>query len=117
MRRIRNIACAQKEHEVSRANSRKNRAAQSIQVLILQLGAALIQRLPALLPSLRSDPIENGRVWLLSIMHFMTIPIALYGIGFWLPQMIKTASRGSDLTVGALAAIPYAAGAIAMALS
>ena len=35
MRRIRNIACAQKEHEVSRANSRKNRAAQSIQVLIV----------------------------------------------------------------------------------
>jgi MFS transporter, ACS family, tartrate transporter len=61
--------------------------------------------------------LTNGRVWLLSIMHFMTIPIALYGIGFWLPQMIKTASRGSDFTVGVLTAIPYAAGAIAMVIA
>ena len=61
--------------------------------------------------------LTNGRVWLLSIMHFMTIPIALYGVGFWLPQMIKTASRGSDFTVGALTAIPYAAGAIAMVIA
>src|SRR5207237_8625798 len=31
---------------------------QSIQVLVLQLGAALIQGLPALLPSLGSEPVE-----------------------------------------------------------
>ena len=61
--------------------------------------------------------LTSGRVWLLALMHFMTIPIALYGVGFWLPQMIKTASRGSDFMVGALAAIPYAAGAIAMVIA
>jgi MFS family permease len=61
--------------------------------------------------------LTSGRVWLLAIIHFMTIPIALYGIGFWLPQMIKTASRGSDFMVGALTAIPYAAGAIAMVIA
>jgi len=41
---------------------------QSIQVLVLQLGAALIQRLPSMLPSLGSDPVENGRVWLVTLL-------------------------------------------------
>jgi MFS transporter, ACS family, tartrate transporter len=63
-----------------------------------------------------AQALTSGRVWLLSLMHFMTIPIALYGIGFWLPQLIKTASRGSDFLVGVLTAIPYAAGAIAMVI-
>ena len=58
----------------------------------------------------------NRRTWLLAIAHF-TIPVMLYGLGFWLPQMIKTASKGSDFTVGALSAIPYALGAIAMVLA
>jgi cyanate permease len=48
---------------------------------------------------------------------YFTIPVTLYGIGFWLPQMLKTASAGaSDFTVGLLSAIPYACGAIAMVI-
>jgi ACS family tartrate transporter-like MFS transporter len=58
----------------------------------------------------------SGRVWLLAIVHFMLIPVTLYGIGFWLPQMIKAASGASNTVVGALSAIPYAAGAIAMVI-
>jgi len=66
----------------------------------------------------------NGRTWLLAIAHF-TIPVMLYGLGFWLPQMIKTALRqgsgrasdGGDFTVGVLSAIPYALGAVAMVLA
>jgi nitrate/nitrite transporter NarK len=83
------------------------------------LAAALDQEMHAASRAVATtgQALTNGRVWLLSLMHFMTIPIALYGIGFWLPQMIKTASRGSDLTVGALTAIPYAAGAIAMVMA
>jgi MFS transporter, ACS family, tartrate transporter len=61
------------------------------------------------------DALGNGRTWLLAIVYF-TIPVTLYGIGFWLPQMLKTASGGSDFTVGLLSAIPYAAGAIAMVI-
>jgi len=56
----------------------------------------------------------SGRVWLLAIVHFLLIPVTLYGIGFWLPQMIKAASGAANAVVGALSAIPYAAGAIAM---
>jgi len=58
----------------------------------------------------------NRRTWLLAVVYF-TIPVTLYGIGFWLPQMLKTASGGSDLTVGLLSAVPYTAGAIAMVIA
>lgn len=58
----------------------------------------------------------SGRTWLLAVVYF-TIPVTLYGIGFWLPQMMKTASGASDFLVGVLSAIPYAAGAIAMVLA
>ena len=57
-----------------------------------------------------------ARTWLLAVVYF-TIPVTLYGIGFWLPQMIKTASGGSDFEVGLLSAIPYAAGAVAMVIA
>jgi ACS family tartrate transporter-like MFS transporter len=60
--------------------------------------------------------LTSGRVWLLSVAHFMVIPVTLYGIGFWLPQMIKSASGAGNFAVGALTAIPYAAGAIAMVI-
>ena len=55
------------------------------------------------------------RTWLLAIVYF-TIPVTLYGIGFFLPQILKTASGTSDFRVGLLSAIPYAAGAIAMVI-
>jgi TrbL/VirB6 plasmid conjugal transfer protein len=41
---------------------------QSIQVLVLQLGGAMIQRLPSLLPSLGSEPVDNSRVWLVTLL-------------------------------------------------
>jgi ACS family tartrate transporter-like MFS transporter len=55
----------------------------------------------------------NGRTWFLAGIYF-TIPVTLYGIGFWLPQIVKSASGGTDFQVGALSAIPYTAGAAAM---
>src|SRR4029077_583902 len=59
--------------------------------------------------------LTNGRIWLLAIVYF-TLPVALYAMSFWLPQILKTASGGSDLQVGLLSAIPYAVGAVAMVL-
>src|SRR5207344_1484842 len=32
--------------------------------------------------------VASGRVWLLAVVYF-TIPVALYAMGFWLPQIIK----------------------------
>ncbi len=55
--------------------------------------------------------LASGRVWLLAVVYF-TIPVALYGMSFWLPQILKTASGGSDFEVGLLSAIPYLVGAV-----
>ncbi len=62
-----------------------------------------------------SGALSNRRTWLLAIVYF-TIPVTLYGIGFFLPQMLKTASGSSDFIVGLLSAVPYSAGAIAMVI-
>ena len=53
--------------------------------------------------------VASGRVWLLAVVYF-TIPVALYAMGFWLPQIIKAAAGGSDAMAGVLTAIPYARG-------
>ena len=57
--------------------------------------------------------IRRRRTWLLAAIYF-TIPVTSYGIGFWLPQMLKNASGAGEFTIGLLSAIPSAAGAIAM---
>lgn len=82
--------------------------------------AALIARLR---DDSRSERIEttrgalaNGRTWLLAVIYF-TIPVTLYGIGFWLPQMLKTASGAGNFAVGLLSAIPNAFGAVAMVIA
>ena len=59
--------------------------------------------------------LRDGRTWLLAAVYF-TIPVMLYGLGFWMPQMLKTASNGSDFRAGLLSAIPYAVAAVAMVL-
>jgi hypothetical protein len=46
---------------------------QSIQVLVLQIGSDLIQQLPALLPSGGSGPIQDGRVWLMTLLFGVAV--------------------------------------------
>jgi ACS family tartrate transporter-like MFS transporter len=60
--------------------------------------------------------LTSGRIWLLAVVYF-TIPVALYGMSFWLPQILKTASRGSDFEVGLLSAVPYAVAALGMVVT
>src|SRR5215467_598220 len=57
--------------------------------------------------------LTSGRMWLLAAVYF-TIPVELYALSFWLPQIVKSASAASDLEVGMLSAIPYAVAAVAM---
>jgi ACS family tartrate transporter-like MFS transporter len=58
-------------------------------------------------------PFRDPRVWRLAIVYF-TIPVALYAIGFWLPQIVKAGSGRSNFVVGALSAIPYCVATIGM---
>ena len=59
------------------------------------------------------DALLQPRVWLLAIVYF-TIPVCSYGVGFWLPQILKSSSGSSDLVVGLLSAVPYGVGATGM---
>ena len=55
------------------------------------------------------------RVWRLAAMYFMIV-IGMYGVGMWLPTIIKELYKSSNLVVGLLSAIPFAAAAIGMTL-
>ena len=52
-------------------------------------------------------------VWRLALNLFLIVTSG-YGFSFFLPQIVKTLSRGSDLAVGLLTAIPFALAAIGM---
>ena len=62
--------------------------------------------------SIRSA-LTSGRVWLLATVYF-TIPVMLYAFGFWLPQIVRSASGAGDFAIGWLSAIPYAVAAVGM---
>jgi ACS family tartrate transporter-like MFS transporter len=57
--------------------------------------------------------ISSPRTWVLGFIYFGTT-IALYGFGFFLPQIIKGLGERSDLQVGVLTMIPYSLAAAAM---
>lgn len=79
------------------------------------LVAALEQEQHTTVDHSLSTVIRRGRTWLLAAIYF-TIPVTSYGIGFWLPQMLKNASGAGEFTIGLLSAIPSAAGAIVMVI-
>ncbi len=56
--------------------------------------------------------LADGRVLTLGVAYFGVV-MALYGLSFWLPQIVKGFGV-SLLTAGLLTAIPYAFGALAM---
>lgn len=49
---------------------------------------------------------RSARVWWLSLVYF-TLVIGLYGISFWLPQIIQGLSSMTDFQVGLVSAVPY----------
>jgi D-galactonate transporter len=57
----------------------------------------------------------SGSVWALALAYFFLIA-GLYGIGFWMPQILRNAGISSVLNVGWLTAIPYGLAAVAMML-
>jgi MFS transporter, ACS family, tartrate transporter len=54
----------------------------------------------------------NPRVWALAVVYFGTVACN-YGVGFWLPQIIKAFGLSNAMT-GWVTAIPYAIGAVFM---
>lgn len=61
------------------------------------------------------DAFRSPAVWLLSVAYF-GLCAGNYGIGFWLPQVIKDSITSNPLTIGWISVIPWAAAAVAMNL-
>jgi len=55
----------------------------------------------------------DGRVWLMGLIYFSFV-MGLYGIGFWLPTLIKATGVKDVLDISLLTAIPYAFAVVAM---
>ncbi len=62
-----------------------------------------------------SQTLFNSRVWLLGLIYFCFV-MGLYGVGFWLPTIIKALGVKSLFDVGLLTAIPYAVATVGMIL-
>ena len=56
----------------------------------------------------------DGRTWYLSLVY-CTLTIGLYGLGFWMPQIIHSLNPGfSNFEIGLVMMIPFIAAGIAM---
>lgn len=58
---------------------------------------------------------REPRVWAMAALYF-TLVVSLYGIGFWLPQIVRAVSSRGDAAVAAISAIPYVCAAVGMVL-
>jgi len=55
----------------------------------------------------------SGRVWLLALVYFC-LALGMYGISFWLPQIVNDLKQGGLMVTGWLSALPYLLAALAM---
>ncbi|ASN60839.1 MFS transporter [Latilactobacillus curvatus] len=63
------------------------------------------------------EAFTNQKVWRMTFINFFYV-MGLYGITFWLPQMIKSVSTElSTIQVGWITAIPYLLGACALVIN
>jgi nitrate/nitrite transporter NarK len=61
------------------------------------------------------DGFANPRVWQLCGIYFFFI-MGLYGVGFWLPTLIKGSGVADPLMIGLLTVIPYGTAAVCMVI-
>jgi len=61
------------------------------------------------------ETLRNGRVLLLSGLYFSFV-MGLYGLAFWLPQLIRTLGVAEAWRIGVWSAVPYAVAAVSMVL-
>jgi MFS family permease len=59
---------------------------------------------------------REGRVWGLSLVYF-GFAMGVYGVSFWLPQIIKETVTADPFAIGLVSAIPWLVGGIVMVLN
>jgi ACS family tartrate transporter-like MFS transporter len=60
--------------------------------------------------------LTSGRVWLLGAVYFCVV-CGLYGISFWLPQILRSLAGWGDLRIGLMSALPYLVAAVTMVVA
>ncbi|MGC1343642.1 MAG: MFS transporter, partial [Candidatus Binataceae bacterium] len=60
-----------------------------------------------------ADGLKDPRVWLLALIYF-GIVFGLYGVSFWLPQIVQGFRASSDFVIGLITAIPFIVAVLAM---
>lgn len=63
-----------------------------------------------------SQLFRSGTVWLLALVYFLCV-MGLYGVSFWLPQLIKNSGVTDVFDIGLLSAVPYFVAAVVMVLA
>lgn len=58
----------------------------------------------------------NGTVWQLGLLILLCNAFGVYGLGLWLPQIVREFSGLNDFTVGVVTAVPNLVAAVAMVL-
>ncbi len=61
------------------------------------------------------EAFRSGKVWALSAVYFGAV-MGVYGMAFWLPQIVKDMGVRSTSTIGLITAIPWAVAAVGMVL-
>jgi len=64
---------------------------------------------------LLGEAMRSLRVWTLGLVYFCIV-VSIYGIAFFLPQIVKGLGNFSNLEVGLLSALPYFCAAVAMVM-
>ena len=62
-----------------------------------------------------ASTLASPKVWLMALIYFAFV-MGLYGIGFWLPTVIKATGVKDILDISLLSSIPYAFAVVAMVL-
>ena len=57
--------------------------------------------------------LTSPRIWALGSLYFLLVT-AMYGVAFWLPQIVRNLSGLGDFAVGLLSAVPYLLAALCM---
>jgi hypothetical protein len=79
---------------------------QFVQVLVLQLGADLIGHLPSALALLGSDPLDNGRAWLMSLL----LGVAVLQLARRIPRLMPGypgGAGGGGVMLGGISTMRY----------
>jgi MFS family permease len=63
-----------------------------------------------------AQALRSGVVWLLALVYFAFV-MGLYGVSFWLPQLIRNTGVHDVFDIGLLSAIPYGVAAVVMVMA